>query len=67
MHYEFTKETFILSHIDSIKIMSRVHKDLSTIKKIINNKQSVEGNSYFFNLMYHTTDLSSIDNLLLIM
>lgn len=48
-------------------MMSRIHKDLSTIKKIMSNKQSLEGNSYFFNLMYHTTELSWIDNLLLIM
>jgi len=49
------KETFILSHIDSIKMISRIHKDLSTIKKIMSNKQSVEGNSYFlkFNVSYH--------------
>ncbi|CAH1713702.1 unnamed protein product [Aphis gossypii] len=42
INYSFTKEKFILSHIDSIKMMTRIHKDLSTIKKIMSNKQSVE-------------------------
>lgn len=42
INYSFMKETLILSHIDSIKMMSRIHKDLSTIKKIMSNKQSVE-------------------------
>ncbi|KAE9544664.1 hypothetical protein AGLY_000206 [Aphis glycines] len=42
INYSFTKEKFILSHIDSIKMMTWIHKDLSTIKKIMSNKQSVE-------------------------
>ncbi|XP_026813539.1 prolyl 4-hydroxylase subunit alpha-2-like isoform X2 [Rhopalosiphum maidis] len=42
INYTLKKRTFILSHIDSLKMMSRVYKNLSEIKKLMSYKQSVE-------------------------
>ncbi|XP_025200855.1 prolyl 4-hydroxylase subunit alpha-3-like [Melanaphis sacchari] len=42
INYSFMKDTYILSHIDSIKLMSRVYNNLSEIKKLMSNKHSMK-------------------------
>lgn len=49
INYSYVKHTLILSPVGSSKLMSRVHKNLSEIKKLMNNYNSVKGNyAYLF-------------------
>jgi len=42
--YSYLKHTLILRPVNSLKLMSRVYKNLPKIKKLMNNENSVKGN-----------------------